>query len=115
MNTPSTANLNQEKLQQLEVEYRNRIEAVSRDLSRQPEADSAELVTQRENDDVLRSLKLEAEIEHRRVQAALDRVATGHYGECTRCGETVEPARLDAMPQAENCVRCANAATTDDA
>lgn len=99
-----------QKLQQLELEYRQRIAAIERDLSQPAEADFAEQVTQRENEDVLRSLKLEAEIEHRRVQAALDRAARGHYGECTRCGEAVEPARLDAMPQAENCVRCANAA-----
>ncbi len=106
----STANA---KLQQLESEYRKRIEAISRDLSHreQPvEADFAEQVTQRENEDVLRSLKLEAEIEHRRVQAALDRLANGHYGACTRCGESIEAARLDAMPQAENCMRCTAAA-----
>jgi RNA polymerase-binding transcription factor DksA len=105
MSTNNTA-----KLQQMESEYRQRIEAIDRDLSQKSEADFAEQATQRENDDVLRSLKLEAEIEHRRVQAALDRAASGHYGECTRCGEAVEPARLEAMPQAENCVRCANAA-----
>jgi RNA polymerase-binding transcription factor DksA len=105
MNASST-----EKLQQLEAEYRKRIEAIDRDLSQPAEADFAEQVTQKENTDVLRSLKLEAEIEHRRVQAALDRAAKGHYGECTRCGEAVEAARLEAMPQAENCVRCANAA-----
>lgn len=99
-----------EKLRQLEQEYRQRITAIERDLSQKAEADSAEQVTQRENDDVLRGLKLEAEIEHRRVLAALDRSSKGNYGECTRCGEAVEAARLDAMPQAENCVRCANAA-----
>jgi DnaK suppressor protein len=97
------------KLQQLESEYRMRIEAISRDLSQKAEADSAEQVTQRENDDVLRSLKLEAEIEHRRVQAALDRAASGHYGECTRCGEQIETGRLEAMPQAESCVSCTKA------
>lgn len=101
---------NTEKLQQLEAEYRKRIEAIDRDLSQKAEADFAEQATQQENADVLRSLKLEAEIEHRRVQAALARASQGHYGECTRCGEPVEAARLDAMPQAENCVRCANAA-----
>ncbi len=99
-----------DKLQQLEAEYRKRIEAIDRDLSQPAEADFAEQVTQKENTDVLRSLKLEAEIEHRRVMAALDRAAHGKYGECTSCGETVEAARLDAIPQAENCVRCANAA-----
>jgi RNA polymerase-binding transcription factor DksA len=104
----STANI--EKLQQLETEYRQRIEAIDRDLHQQREPDFAEQVTQRENEDVLRSLKLEAEIEHRRVQAALDRASKGTYGECTRCGEAVEEARLAAMPQAENCMRCANAA-----
>ena len=99
-----------EKLHQLEAEYRKRIEAIDHDLSQKAEADFAEQATQQENADVLRSLKLEAEIEHRRVQAALARADKGNYGECTRCGEPVEPARLEAMPQAENCVRCANAA-----
>ncbi len=99
-----------DKLQQLEAEYRHRIEAINRDLSQKAEADFAEQATQQENADVLRSLKLEAEIEHRLVQSALARAASGHYGECVRCGEAVEPARLEALPQAENCVRCANAA-----
>lgn len=93
-------------LQSLEREYRQRIEAIDRDLARTAEADSAEQVTQRENDDVLRSLKLEAEIEHRRVLAALERAAKGTYGACTRCGDAVETARLAAIPQAECCVRC---------
>ena len=97
---------NTEKLQQLELEYRQRIEAIDRDLGQKAEADSAEQVTQRENDDVLRSLKLEAEIEHRRVMAALDRLSSGNSGVCTRCGEAVEAPRLAAMPQAECCVRC---------
>lgn len=110
MSNANTGNPNQEKLQQLENEYRQRIEAIERDLHQQLEPDFAEQATQQENADVLRSLKLEAEIEHRRVQAALDRAARGRYGECTRCGEAVEAARLAAMPQAENCVRCANAA-----
>lgn len=96
-----------EKLKQLELEYRNRIEAISRDLAGAVEQDFAEQATQRENEDVLRSLKLEAEIEHRRVQAALTRAAQGTYGECARCGEAVETARLEAIPQAENCVKCA--------
>jgi hypothetical protein len=52
MNTSST-----EKLQQLEIEYRKRIEAIDRDLSQPAEADFAEQVTQKENTDVLRSLK----------------------------------------------------------
>jgi len=99
-----------ERLQQLETEYRKRIQAIDRDLSQPAEADFAEQVTQKENTDVLRSLKLEAEIEHRLVNAALDRAAKGKYGECVRCGEAVEAARLEAIPQAEKCVRCANAA-----
>ena len=101
------------RLQALELEYRKRIEAIDRDLSHRDEpveADFAEQVTQRENEDVLRSLKLEAEIEHKRVVAALERASRGQYGECTRCGEDIDPARLDVMPQAENCIRCANAA-----
>jgi DnaK suppressor protein len=46
-----------------------------------------------------------AEIEA--VDAALGRIASGNYGRCAACGGPIPPARLDAMPTATTCVRCA--------
>jgi len=44
------------------------------------------------------------------IDAALIRLANGEYQLCARCGDDIEPARLDAVPYATQCVRCAGAA-----
>jgi DnaK suppressor protein len=40
------------------------------------------------------------------VDLALQRLAQGSYGQCTACGEAIEPARLLASPQAARCLAC---------
>lgn len=44
------------------------------------------------------------------VDAALARLAAGTYGVCTRCGEPIAPARLEARPAARECIVCASRA-----
>ncbi len=41
-----------------------------------------------------------------RLTAALARLEEGTYGRCTECREPIEPARLQAIPEAATCVRC---------
>ena len=41
-----------------------------------------------------------------RLSAALDRLNEGEYGVCVECGEPIMPARLDAVPEVQTCVRC---------
>lgn len=41
------------------------------------------------------------------VNRAVDRLAAGSYGVCTRCGNDIGEARLDALPAAETCIACA--------
>jgi DnaK suppressor protein len=40
------------------------------------------------------------------VQAALTRFEQGTYGSCERCGATIDPARLQALPYAALCMVC---------
>jgi RNA polymerase-binding transcription factor DksA len=40
------------------------------------------------------------------VEAALDRMATGHYGQCRSCRGTIELARLRIFPQTLHCAAC---------
>jgi DnaK suppressor protein len=40
------------------------------------------------------------------VEAALDRMATGHYGRCLRCRGPVEVQRLRICPQCVYCGEC---------
>ena len=42
-----------------------------------------------------------AEVEH-----ALNKYEAGTYGMCDLCGQAIEPARLEALPQASLCLEC---------
>jgi DnaK suppressor protein len=41
-----------------------------------------------------------------RIAAALERLDAGEYGLCVECGESIAPARLQALPEVTTCVRC---------
>ena len=43
------------------------------------------------------------------INAALERITTGDYGECGECGEIINPKRLEADPAAMLCISCAEA------
>lgn len=40
------------------------------------------------------------------IDAALSSLAKGRYGICDRCGEPIEPERLEIKPDATLCVSC---------
>lgn len=41
------------------------------------------------------------------VVVALQRIENGTYGVCTKCGQEIDPARLEAFPSAVLCMTCA--------
>ena len=41
------------------------------------------------------------------IEAAIQRIEDGSYGRCEKCGEEIPKSRLDAIPYAADCVRCA--------
>ncbi len=43
------------------------------------------------------------------IDAALVRLGAGDYGDCFKCGEIINPRRLEADPTAMHCIRCAEA------
>ena len=96
------------QLKELENILVNRLDGVTHDLSSTHSADSAEQVTERENEDVLRNLREETRMELQQVRAALKRLEAGEYGVCASCGEAISPARLAALPYATLCIKCAN-------
>ena len=49
------------------------------------------------------------ELKLNRVSAALARIDKGNYGICAVGGEDIQGARLEAVPEAENCVQHDNA------
>jgi DnaK suppressor protein len=40
------------------------------------------------------------------IEAALERMDAGTYGQCTDCGVNIPPARLNAYPTAKRCIDC---------
>jgi DnaK suppressor protein len=40
------------------------------------------------------------------VEEALARLEQGTYGDCEHCGQTIDPARLEALPYAILCMHC---------
>ena len=42
-----------------------------------------------------------AEVEH-----ALQKFEDGTYGKCDNCGQPIDPARMEALPQASLCLNC---------
>ena len=40
------------------------------------------------------------------VERALKKYEAGNYGICDLCGQSIEPARLEALPQASLCLEC---------
>ncbi len=70
-------------------------------------ADFAEQATELENLDVLFALDREGKQKLAQINSALERIENGEYGDCLRCGESIEPGRLQALPTAETCAQCA--------
>ncbi len=40
------------------------------------------------------------------VEAALDRIRQGSFGECISCGKEINPKRLEAVPWTRYCIEC---------
>ena len=55
------------------------------------------------NLDVLDDLDDMAQSEIRAIDAALDRVEAGTFGECVTCGDPIEVERLEALPHTPFC------------
>lgn len=49
-----------------------------------------------------------ARAELRALDAADERLASGTYGTCQRCGTPIHTERLDALPAATTCIKCAD-------
>ena len=88
-------------------ELNARLSGVEAELDQPSDADVEERATEREGDEVLESLGNAGLSEIRMIQAALERVADGTYGECVACGEPISEARLNAVPHAARCKNCA--------
>ncbi len=99
-----------QKLLALRDEYNAKIGVIDADVHHKNEPvekDFAEQATQRENDDVLMALNQDAKHLVSQINSALHRMETGDYGICTKCGAEISEERLEIVPYAALCIKCA--------
>ena len=96
-----------DKLEELKKELQLRVTKARISLSKPHSADWNEQAIERENDEVLIELVREGEQELEQIKLSLVRMDAGDYGQCERCGDAINPARLKATPMSTLCIQCA--------
>lgn len=99
--------IHESRLKKRQAELLQRRDKVMADLGQPGDLDLEDQATQRENDEVLEELNEAARNELAEIAAALDRIRLGTYGHCISCGNEIEAARLEAVPTATRCAKCA--------
>jgi RNA polymerase-binding transcription factor DksA len=95
-----------ERLAELDV----RLHEVDHELGEPRSAALNEQAIDIEDDEVLEGLGAAAQKEVSLLRLALKRIEEGSYGICAKCEEPISDARLEAVPYAPLCKRCAQAA-----
>ena len=85
-----------------------RLEMVKKDVTATHSADWSEQAQERQNDEVIQAIGKESRDELNKVSLALERIASGDYTTCARCGGDIAIDRLKAVPYASLCFRCAS-------
>lgn len=90
------------------AELRAQVANIETDLSQPLDDDFAEQAIDRADDEALDAVEHSALAEIELITKALGRLEIGTYGTCTACGSAIAPKRLEAMPAAGLCIRCAD-------
>ena len=91
------------------LELTGRMIRIGERLEERPDADPEERAVEREDDEVLERLGSAAQAEVAMIEAALERIERGTFGQCLTCGEAISAGRLDLVPHAAQCRHCARA------
>jgi DnaK suppressor protein len=100
----------------LSASLQARLEAITDNASRREEIaiqqapdtfDAVQLSTER---DLAIALLHQESVLIQNLRAALRRIEDGSYGVCVRCEEEISPKRLAAVPWADRCIQCQEAA-----
>jgi len=66
----------------------------------------ADLIFQRESDDVSVSISTNHREQIKAIDRALENIQLGTYGICQECNTTIPLNRLEIMPHARLCIKC---------
>ena len=85
---------------------RDKLADLQHELSIQVDDDTEEQVSDLMERELVLSRIQDLEDQLQTIEHALQRVAQGTYGICENCGQTIDPARLEIMPETTLCIRC---------
>ncbi len=85
----------------------DRVSELEESLRSEHSANFSEQAAERENDEVMEKLEIDALNEIVAIRNALDRIDADTSGVCTGCGEDISEKRLEILPYASCCVKCA--------
>jgi RNA polymerase-binding protein DksA len=77
-------------------------ESMQAEVDVEPDEGDAEIFEREKNAALIAVLETKLQD----VQMALRSIEKGSYGICTRCGQPIEPGRLEVKPDATLCVKC---------
>jgi DnaK suppressor protein len=97
-----------ETLRNAKAELEDRVSTIHDHARRTLNADSAEQAAELGNVEVVSAIEDEATHELAEINAALQRLDSGSYGSCARCGEKIDTERLIVRPASAECLDCAN-------
>ena len=115
--SPSEYAALREDLEEKAQVLRKRLDAIHSDRTRRlaPRcADWAEQAVELESKEVLAELDVSQRRTLEAIEAALERIDAGTYGECIDCGEMIATRRLEALPFSTLCITCAREREQDD-
>lgn len=83
-----------------------RTEDYGREANRDISQDPADQASNSYTKELLFSQSTNERIMLRLITEALERLQNGSFGECTNCGQEIQPKRLEAIPWARYCIKC---------
>lgn len=88
-------------------ELNTRLQTIEHDLDQKKDPDIEERAVESEGDEVMESLGQSGLLELKAIDAALSRIESGTFGICAQCEEPIPDERLEAIPMAALCQKCA--------
>ena len=91
------------KLNEMEL----RVERIDENLRREEDDDWQENAVESKDDEVLEEVGDATQDDILKIKMALSHLAAGNYGICSKCETKIAKARLEVLPYATKCVKCA--------
>jgi DnaK suppressor protein len=83
-------------------------EAYSRERDAEATQDPADMAANAYTKELMMSMSTNDRQLLESIDGALIRIANGEYGKCIHCEEPIQEKRLEAVPWARHCLRCAD-------